>query len=332
MMEHMFSIIIPVYNVQDYLEDCLCSVLTQSFKDYEILLINDGSTDDSGILCDSYEKKYERIKAVHQKNRGLSGARNTGLKMAAGKYIVLLDSDDVLCEGALMELSHFIIEQKMPDAIVSRRRCMDENRKNIKDCRYVFDTERLRKMSRVQQYEYIQTLPECWLGAWLFTVKRDSVLSNHLYFYEGILHEDEEWTPRAFFRVNSIAFFNGFVYCNRLNRNGSITSSHNIRREMDKCRIIGILLEEFSPASYSGDISRVIQQRTAKLLFGIVCGIYFYRLDKEYEVLCKAVTCYQYLLKSSNKMIHRLAFLMFGMIGIERTGYLLSHIKKAGKQ
>lgn len=95
-MNIFLSIIIPVYNVEAYLENCLFSILNQEFKDYEIILIDDGSTDNSGKICDNYASKYENIVVVHQSNLGVSSARNKGLFLARGKYIHFVDSDDTI--------------------------------------------------------------------------------------------------------------------------------------------------------------------------------------------------------------------------------------------
>ncbi|WP_022765622.1 glycosyltransferase family 2 protein [Butyrivibrio sp. XPD2006] len=89
-----YSLIIPVYNVQDLLKRCLDSVVRQNYSDLEVILVDDGSTDGSGTICDEYAEKYDYIKVIHQSNQGLSGARNTGLKASTGEWILFLDSDD----------------------------------------------------------------------------------------------------------------------------------------------------------------------------------------------------------------------------------------------
>ena len=91
----MISVIVPVYNVEAYLAQCLDSVLMQTYKDLEILLIDDGSADRSGRICDEYQEKDERIRVFHTENHGLSAARNIGLDHASGAYILLLDSDEI---------------------------------------------------------------------------------------------------------------------------------------------------------------------------------------------------------------------------------------------
>lgn len=88
------SIVVPVYNVEEYVEKCLESILSQTFTDYEVIIIDDGSTDKSGIICDECAKKDDRVKVIHQRNQGVSAARNVGLEIATGDYISFIDSDD----------------------------------------------------------------------------------------------------------------------------------------------------------------------------------------------------------------------------------------------
>lgn len=92
----MISIIIPVYNVKPYLKRCVDSILTQTYKDFELILVDDGSTDGCGVICDDYKKVDSRIRVIHQVNGGLSAARNTGLDSAVGEYILIVDSDDYI--------------------------------------------------------------------------------------------------------------------------------------------------------------------------------------------------------------------------------------------
>ena len=97
------SIIIPVYNVVKWLERCVLSVVSQGLVDYEVILVDDGSTDGSGALCDELCHQYESLKVIHQPNGGLSAARNAGMAAAKGRYITFVDSDDELCPNTLLE-------------------------------------------------------------------------------------------------------------------------------------------------------------------------------------------------------------------------------------
>ena len=103
-----FSFIIPVYNTAEYLDECVQSILSQSYNDYEIILVDDGSNDGSGQMCDKYSEEFSRIKVIHQKNAGLSVARNTGIKNASGEYFILADSDDFCLEIILERLRQHV--------------------------------------------------------------------------------------------------------------------------------------------------------------------------------------------------------------------------------
>src|SRR5665647_1387418 len=98
-MKPVISIIVPVYNVELYIRECLDSILTQTFKDFEVILVNDGSTDQSGDICNEYAKNDKRIKVAHKDNGGVSSARNVGIKLAQGDYIGFVDSDDRIDEN-----------------------------------------------------------------------------------------------------------------------------------------------------------------------------------------------------------------------------------------
>ena len=98
-MVALLSIVVPVYDVEQYLPRCIDSILEQTFTDFELILVNDGSTDNCPIICDEYADKFDRIKVIHKENGGLSDARNTGINKASGKYISFIDSDDFIVEN-----------------------------------------------------------------------------------------------------------------------------------------------------------------------------------------------------------------------------------------
>ena len=113
-MNNLVSIIIPVYNTGKYLEECMKSVLSQTYKEIEIILIDDGSTDQSPQICDQYQKEYERVKVIHQPNQGLSAARNRGIEQANGKYLMFVDSDDYFFVF-MVETLYFLLSENNAD-------------------------------------------------------------------------------------------------------------------------------------------------------------------------------------------------------------------------
>ena len=131
----MISVIIPIYNVEKYLSDCIDSVLNQTYSNLEIILVDDGSTDNSGKICDSYEKKYSNIKTVHKKNAGLGYARNTGLEHATGDYVMFLDSDDYLDNDCLAILMKYMIDNSL-DLVKSGLKRVTDSQKIIYKSNY----------------------------------------------------------------------------------------------------------------------------------------------------------------------------------------------------
>ena len=99
----LFSLILPVYNVELYLKECIVSILKQTYTDYELILVDDGSTDGSGAICDEYAEKEKQIKVIHKANGGSSDARNAGIETAQGEYIIYLDSDDYIISDRFLE-------------------------------------------------------------------------------------------------------------------------------------------------------------------------------------------------------------------------------------
>lgn len=127
-----FSIIVPVYNVRKYVTECIESILKQSYDNYEVLLINDGSTDGSGDICEKYTVKNKKIKVFHKKNGGLSSARNFGLEKATGDYVVFVDSDDYIAPWSLSEF-YKVLKNRDFDVIETRLTEVKENEEKILD-------------------------------------------------------------------------------------------------------------------------------------------------------------------------------------------------------
>ena len=126
-MNPLVSIIVPIYNAEKYLDECIKSVLSQTYKEWRILLINDGSTDKSGVICDEYAKKDSRIKVIHKPNTGVSSTRNVGLDIANGKYVIFLDSDDFWYENTALEQLVETAEKYGLDVVRGEYKAVDHN-------------------------------------------------------------------------------------------------------------------------------------------------------------------------------------------------------------
>ena len=128
----LFSIIIPVYNVEKYLRECVDNLLEQDFHDFEVILVDDGATDSSGAICDEYAENSEKVKVIHQKNAGQAVARNAGTEIAQGEYVIYIDSDDYICDKAF--LSKLAVKtEKQPDVILyGYKKFFESNKKHSK--------------------------------------------------------------------------------------------------------------------------------------------------------------------------------------------------------
>ena len=216
------SIIIPIYNVEKYLKRCINSLLSQNLDNYEIILIDDESKDLSGEIADEYAKKYEFIKEIHQKNKGLAGARNTGLNIASGEYILFVDSDDWLIENTVEKL---LFEAKLYDLDIG-----------IADFRYV-DENNFIKLNKGKPYECKsiingeQYLTECLemdspMMVWKSIYKHKFIINNQLFFLEGFNHEDEYWMPLCYLKAKKvknidIVFYNYFIHTDCISKRPS---------------------------------------------------------------------------------------------------------------
>lgn len=190
----LFSIIVPVYNVEKYLHQCVESVLKQSFKDWELILVNDGSLDNSGAICDQYAKKDCRIRVIHKQNGGSSSARNRGFRNARGKFIYFLDSDDYFSTEAALDAAYrCIVANKTDVVLVSHSKFYESKAKKIKA-----DIAKYQNISEYSGYDVVDFLIEnerFEISPWSKIVRRDFLIEHNIYFDENVrVGEDFEWT------------------------------------------------------------------------------------------------------------------------------------------
>lgn len=237
MMRPFFSFIIPVYNVQDYLAECIESILKQSFKDYEVILINDGSIDNSLEICRYYEKKDERINVINKKNEGLAETRNKGIEIASGEYLIFLDSDDHLEKkgNGLSELFN-ILKCKDVDVLLFNLIPFSLN----EEMEYLY--YRVPKFKEIKETENLSILfkKRIYLAsACNKIVRREVVIQNNLRFPAGKLSEDISWCGDLLRYSEKIKFYPTDFYFYRKNRVDSITfktSRKNLLDVLDQIR------------------------------------------------------------------------------------------------
>ena len=225
----LLSIIVPVYNVEKYLSKCLDSLLAQDIpiSDYEIIIINDGSTDKSLSIADTYSESYSNIRVISQLNKGLGGARNTGIKASDGKYLFFVDSDDLIKKNSLKHLLEFM-EFKKLDALRFNYEAVNEEGEIIpKNKNATYNTIFSDKIVDGETFlsEYLGWA--CYVWAFLFDAS--FIKSNALFFEENLYLEDVEWLIRLMPQAKKVCSIDLEIY-HYLLRIGSITQSVQIEK------------------------------------------------------------------------------------------------------
>lgn len=296
----LVSVIIPVYKVEPYLRQCVDSVLSQTYTDFEIILVDDGSPDGCPAICDEYAAKDSRVKVIHKENGGLSDARNAGIKVAKGEYIVFVDSDDMLVENACLgklanEIKRTHFKLYYLNNIVSE-----------------IPTEIIYSHSKIyKRNPFMKGIIKNYFKrpcAWVWVCNREFLLENDLYFYKGILHEDEEWLPRLLLSLNEsdeILVFNDYFYFYRTDRTGSITQKLGRKTIDDKLFVLNRMYK-FPCVEKSFEYKFLLTRAAQILVFVLFHGNSIYSND---ENLKQTISDNLFLLWRSNKIRHKILYL-----------------------
>lgn len=293
-----FSVIIPIYNVSDFLAECLESVARQSFMDYEVVCVDDGSTDDSGAIACQYVDGRDHWKLIHQENQGLGGARNTGLRHATGDYVLFLDSDDRLRPDTLQILSENLSDEDI--LCFNGQRFIHETgayepADELQPERYFSGWDYFSNNAlKHRNFAFVCVVLRCYRRAYL--------LDNELWFKAGIYHEDNLFTPLACYYAQAVKVIPDILYDYRV-RGSSIMTSRSIKHWKD---LVGIAneLSAFFVSKKTIEKETIYQSLTHhyQMAFSQVSQVE----DKE---LLPLVNWTLYKTVSRTKLRHRLLFI-----------------------
>jgi glycosyltransferase involved in cell wall biosynthesis len=256
-----FSIIIPVYNVEKYLRECLESVVNQTFTDFEVICINDGSTDNSLKILEEYKKNYGlQITIISQDNGGLSVARNTGIHATKGDYIFFLDSDDYIAPNALEILAKNIAYQDF--IAFNGKRYFEDERTELTDKgiseNYLTGWKYYNEYALIsRKFHFVCAVLRCY--------RRDFLLKNNLLFKKGVYHEDNFFTPICCYYAENVKIIPDILYFYRI-RKGSISAQFNLKNIYDTIDIANWLSEFFIPKNID---KSVIYREIAGMYFSV---------------------------------------------------------------
>ena len=222
----MVSVIVPVYNVEKYLRQCLDSVLNQTYTDFEMILVDDGSTDASGKICDDYAQKDSRITVIHKENGGQSIARNMGMDATRGEYIYFLDSDDYIREDALEKLVSALEKTGADFVFFERYEFYDEMSRSAKK-KKAFRSRDYGAASGIDMAFELHRNMELYFGVPCIFFKRNFFTKSALRFYPSIFYEDHLFTVVAFLKAEKVTHLYEKLYYRRFRPQSTVTTKFN---------------------------------------------------------------------------------------------------------
>ncbi|MEQ8154210.1 MAG: glycosyltransferase family 2 protein [Clostridiaceae bacterium] len=317
-MNPLISVIIPIYNVEPYLRRCINSVLNQTYNNLEIILVDDGSPDNCGIICDEYAKNHDRIKVIHKRNGGLSDARNAGLNIASGKYIGFIDSDDWVSNIYLQKLYDLISNHNSDISVCNFVKAYDE--KDLLSNNHCIELYEYNNIEALNQYfnkYYIQMVV-----SWGKLYK--TALFKDIGFPVGRIHEDEFTTHKLLYKANKVVFTTESLYY-YWQRQDSITGvGFNLKGRLHR---LEALKERCEFYKHSG--LEVLWKNALRIYFYEIIYIYGSINCKEnkstiFELKIKANEIKETILNNDFSFRFRVLYLMF--INASRTTILIEKV------
>lgn len=312
------SIIVTVYNIEKYISHCIESLLNQNYSEYEILLIDDGSTDRSAQICDDYSKKYKNIKTYHKENGGVSDARNIGIINAVGRYLLFVDGDDFIAENSLLYLVENL--KKFPKTQVmfleAFKYYINQAPISLKEG---YCCEKINGQSKEKVIKHLSELPKLPGSAWGKLVERNFIIKNNLFFEKGVVStEDIRWSIHLIKNAEYFSYCPTDFYYYRQERKDSVTKNIKMRNVI--C-IIDTIKKECSK-----DLSKPFQREINSLMaYEYVMALYslnFLNNSDKKIVMNKLRSC-SWVLDYSNTFKTKLVRKVESIFGVGITSRLL---------
>lgn len=319
-MQLLFSIVIPIYNIEKYIKECIESILKQSFSNYEIILVDDGSTDGSGKICDDYARRYQNISVIHCENGGVSKARNKGIDTAKGEYIIFIDGDDFI-EHDSLESIHCSVINKKCDVLMIGIKFIDNITGEIinKPCNFddaAYDTSDIHSSI---EYFFSRKKGNLW-SACTNIVRRDYLSENNIRFNtEFNFAEDCEFFLQLSKAGGEFSFNCDILYCYRTNRMGSLMNTFDEYKFIDISKAYQKWLEYFNE----------YDKKNYKIARTVISNAYFYNIiHSKDEKIFNVAQQYLSVLKNVTGIKKRVIYRMFCIIGVDNGMKLVAKILK----
>lgn len=325
------SVIIPVYNVEKYLSQCVDSVLNQHLQDYEIILVDDGSPDQCPQICDQYAAQHSEVHVIHQKNGGLSAARNAGMKAAAGEYIIFMDSDDWWNPDVnVQEMLKSVRSQSSVQMFLFTSHDYIDGVGYYKRNEHQ-QLDRIRTQKVEYYYQDLLANGNLEVSACTKILKRNFLLNNELFFAEGLLGEDNHWMIRVLRKLQEVAIINQPLYICRISRNDSITHTIKKKNVSDLLNIVQESVSYYQSEGISRDREPMELCFCSYLWFSAL-GLSQNSSKEDRKALLPQFKETASVCQYSNSPKTRLAYTVYKLFGIRITAAILGkYISLKGK-
>lgn len=303
-----FSVVVPVYNVEYYLRQCVLSILNQDFQDYELILVDDGSTDQSGLICDELALLNKNISVIHKSNGGLSEARNVGISKAKGEYLIFIDSDDHIEPKSFNYFYNELEKSYNPDVLITR---VKEVYRDTKP-KYTDLTMPIETLKRSNKHDIIKWMfrnsNKLW-AAVRYILRKSFIDDNNLNFAVGYFHEDIDWTSKIFLYAKSFSFVEYYWYNHRIGRQGSICTHIDPKRILDVLKLVACNIKDERYNALNEEVREIMFQRMVKSLYSTL-NLYRFCDNEERKQVVEYLRRESDILKYTHNIKHKL-FLYF---------------------
>lgn len=296
------SIIIPVYNTEKYIEECLESIMDINISNYEVIIIDDGSTDSSASIIKKYSESFKNVHYRYQENMGQGSARNYGVSISKGKYVYFMDSDDIICSSKFTEVFNNLYNSDLDAIFFDGKSFLDtvnnEGKSNFQNFNYI----------RSKKYGNFETGEKLFIDLFsnrdfiispcLYIVKRDIYIINNLEFPVGMKHEDEVFTMKLFFFVGNCRHVNEILFLRRVRLNSTMTTVNYSNTFVDHVKVLMYLDTFYRDFNFTEQKSKEFFSKKMRNIY--ILGLKIYRkvdskkLQTWYETLTEIGKKYNY--------------------------------------
>lgn len=305
--------------MEKYLQECVDSVLAQTFTDYEIILVDDGSTDESSAMCDAYAKKYDFISVIHKKNGGQASARNVGTKSAKGEYIIYLDSDDfVMSDDFLTELNKKACDN--PDLIFYKYVKFFDDAKEYGNCNFSY-SEAMRQNSYANKITALVKGDAFYGMPWIKAIKKEIIFQNDNFFDENLICEDMDWNYDLILNSRNLVFIDKVFICYR-QREKSVTKSFRLKNLTDFIYVLEKWSDKIQNETEDEQLKTALLGSLAKYYANLLI-VYTRLKDKHKKAYKNRIKALSWLLKYSMSNRPRTIAKFYGTFGFGVTTLLL---------